>query len=366
METYMEKKLRILVINPGSTSTAIALFKDDKLFDEETIRHSSEELAKYKKIVDQYKFREKIVINFLRRKNIDIDSIDAIVGRGGVLKPVKSGAYRINKSMLEDLKERPRIEHASNLGAVIAYDLAQKIGVPSFIVDSVAVDELEPVARISGMSDIERESLCHVLNLKAAARRMAQELGKSYKELNLIVVHLGGGISVSAHSKGRMIDVNNASAEGPFTPERTGGLPSAELVKLCYSKKYTLKEMLKKLIGRGGLVDYLGTNNLLEVEERIAKGDKKAELLYQAMAYQVAKEIAAMAAVLKGKVNAIAITGNAARDEGALGNTFVNWIKERVNFIAPVTVYPGTNEMKALALGAVRVLKGEEEALEYT
>jgi butyrate kinase len=245
--------------------------------------------------------------------------LDAIVGRGGVLKPVKSGAYRINKLMLDDLKKKPRVEHASNLGAVIAYDLAQKTGVPSFIVDSVAVDEL----------------------------------------------HLGGGISVSAHRKGRMIDVNNSSAEGPFTPERAGGLPAFELVKLCYSQKYTLQEMLKKLIGKGGLVDYLGTNNLLEVEERIAKGDKKAELLYHAMAYQVAKEIAAMAAVLKGKVDAIVITGNGARNKGALGNSFVDWIKERVNFIAPITVYPGTDEMKALALGVVRVLKGEEKALEY-
>ena len=361
----MKRKLKILVINPGSTSTAIALFEDDKLLDKETIRHSSEKLSKYIKIFDQHKFREEIILNFLKKKNININSLDAIVGRGGVLKPVKSGAYRINKLMLEDLKERPRVEHASNLGAVIAYDLAQKIGVPSFIVDSVAVDELEPVARISGMSDIERESLCHVLNLKAAARKVAQELGKSYQELNLIVVHLGGGISVSAHRKGRMIDVNNASAEGPFSPERTGGLPSVELVKLCYSQKYTLREMLKKLIGGGGLVDYLGTNNLLEVEERITKGDKKAKLLYQAMAYQIAKEIAAMAAVLKGKVNAIVITVNGARDKGALGKTFVNWIKERVNFIAPVTVYPGTDEMKALALGAIRVLKGEEEALEY-
>lgn len=361
----MEKIFRILVVNPGSTSTAIALFEGDKLLDKETIRHSSEELSKYIKIFDQHKFREEIIINFLKKKNIDISYLDAIVGRGGVLKPVKSGAYRINKLMLEDLKERPRVEHASNLGAVIAYDLAKKVGIPSFIVDSVAVDELEPIARISGMSDIERESLCHVLNLKAAARRMAQELGKSYEELDLIVVHLGGGISVSAHSKGRMIDVNNASAEGPFTPERTGELPSVELVKLCYSQKYTLREMLKKLIGKGGLVDYLGTNNLLEVEERITKGDKKAELLYQAMAYQVAKEIAAMAAVLKGKVNAIVITGNGARNKGALVNSFVDWIKERVNFIASVTVYPGTDEMKALALGAIRVLKGEEKALEY-
>jgi butyrate kinase len=322
-------------------------------------------LSKYKKIFEQHEFREKIIINFLKKKNININSLDVIVGRGGVLKPVESGAYRINKLMLEDLKGRPRVEHASNLGAVIAYDLAQKIGVPFFIVDSVAVDELEPVARISGMSEIERESLCHVLSMKAAARRMAQELGKSYKELDLIVVHLGGGISISAHRKGRMIDVNNASAEGPFTPERTGGLPSVELVKLCYSQKYTLREMLKKLIGKGGLVDYLGTNNLLEIEERIIKGDKKAELLYRTMAYQVAKEIAAMAAVLKGKVDAIVITGNGARNKGALGNSFVDWIKDRVNFIAPITVYPGTDEMKALALGAVRVLKGEEKALEY-
>ena len=361
----MERKFRILVINPGSTSTAIALFENDKLLDKETIRHSSEELSKYVKIFDQHKFREGIIINFLEKKHIDINSLDVIVGRGGVLKPVKSGAYRINKLMLDDLKERPRVEHASNLGAVIAYDLAQKIGVPSFIVDSVAVDELEPIARISGISDIERESLCHVLSLKAAARRMARELGKSYKELNLIVVHLGGGTSVSAHCKGRMIDVNNASAEGPFTPERAGGLPSVELVKLCYSKKYTFQEMLKKLIGKGGLVDYLGTNSLLEIEEKITKGDKKAELLYRAMAYQIAKEIGAMAAVLKGKVDAIVIAGNGAKNKGALANTFLDWIKERVNFIAPITVYPGTDEMEALALGTLRVLKGKERALEY-
>jgi len=359
----MTKKFKILVINPGSTSTAIALFEDDKLLDKETIRHSTKELSVYIKIFDQHKFREEIIINFLKKKKIDTNHLDAIVGRGGVLKPVKSGTYRINKLMLEDLKERPRIEHASNLGAAIAYDLAQSIKVPAFIVDSVAVDELDSVARISGMSDIERESLSHVLSLKAAARKMAKELEKSYQDLNLIVVHLGGGISVSAHCKGRMIDVNNASAEGPFTPERTGGLPSAELVKLCYAQKYTLREMLKKLIGRGGLVDYLGTNNLLEVEERIVKGDKEAELIYQAMAYQVAKEIGAMAAVLKGKVDAIVITGNGAKDKGALGKTFVNWIKERVNFIASVTIYPESDEM--LALGAIKVLKGEEEAWEY-
>jgi len=361
----MNEKLKILVINPGSTSTAIALFEDDQLLEKETIRHSSEEVAKYKRIVDQHKFRTEIIINFLKQKNIDINSLDAIVGRGGVLKPVDGGTYKINELMLEDLRERPRVEHASNLGAIIAYDLAKKAGIPSFIVDSVAVDELEPIARISGMPEIERESLCHALSMKAAARRIAEDLKKSYQDLNLIIIHLGGGISVSAHCKGRMIDVNNASAEGPFSPERTGGLPILELTKLCYSGKFTLPEMLKKIMGRGGLVAYLGTNNTLEVEDRINKGDKKAELIYQAMAYQIAKEIAAMAAVLKGKVDGIVITGNGARDKGSLGKTFVGWIKEMVNFIAPITVYPGSDEMKALALGVVRVLKGEEEAREY-
>lgn len=361
----MNKKLRILVINPGSTSTAIALFEDDQLLEKETIRHSLKELAKYKKIVDQHKFRAGIIINFLKQKNIDINSLDAVVGRGGVLKPVTSGTYKINELMLEDLREKPRVEHASNLGAIIAYDLAQKVGIPSFIVNSVAVDELEPIARISGMPEIERESLSHALSLKAAARRIAQELRKSYQDLNLIIVHLGGGVSVSAHCKGRMIDVNNASAEGPFSPERTGGVPIIELTKLCFSGKYTLPEMLKKIMGKGGLMAYLGSNNALEVEDRISKGDKKAELLYQAMAYQIAKEIAAMAAVLKGKVDAIVITGNGARDKGALGKTFVGWLKERVNFIAPITVYPGSDEMRSLALGALRVLKGEEEAQKY-
>lgn len=361
----MNKKLKILVINPGSTSTAIALFEDEKLLEKENIRHSSEELAKYKRIVDQHKFRTEIIINFLKQKNININSLDTIVGRGGVLKPVASGTYKINELMLKDLRERPRVEHASNLGAIIAYDLAQKVRIPSFIVDSVAVDELEPIARISGMPEIERESLCHALSLKAAARRMARDLKKSYQGLNLIIVHLGGGISVSAHREGRMIDVNNASSEGPFSPERTGGVPIIELTKLCFSGKFTLREILKKIMGQGGLVAYLGSNNALEIEDRIRKGDKKAELLYKAMTYQIAKEIAAMAAVLKGKVDAIVITGNGARDRGALGKTFINWIKERVNFIAPVTVYPGSDEMKALALGAVRVLKGEEEAQEY-
>ncbi|HBY56588.1 MAG TPA: butyrate kinase [Candidatus Atribacteria bacterium] len=361
----MNKKLKILVINPGSTSTTIALFEDEKLLEKETIRHSSAELAKYKRIVDQHKLREEIIINFLKKKNIHISSLDAIVGRGGILKPVKSGVYRINELMLKDLKERPRVEHASNLGAIIAYDLAKKVRVPSFIVDPVAVDELEPIARISGIPEIERESLCHVLSMKAAARRIAQDLGKPYQELNLIIIHLGGGISVSAHRKGRMIDVNNASAEGPFSPERSGGVPIIELTKLCYSGKYSLPEMLKKIIGRGGLVAYLGTNNTMEVEDRISKGDKKAKLIYKAMAYQISKEIAAMAAVLKGKVDAIVITGNGARDKGALGKTFVDWIKERVDFIAPITVYPGSDEMKALASGALRVLRGEEKAYDY-
>lgn len=356
---------KVLVINPGSTSTAIAIFQGEKELFKETIGHSFEELKRFKQLTDQYHFREQLIIQCLEQEKISLSEFDAIVGRGGALSPLPSGTYYINQLMLEELRERPRIEHASNLGAQIAYELAQKVNIPSFIVDPIAVDELEPIARISGMPEIERVSLSHALSLKVAARRAAQEIGKSYQELNLIVVHLGGGISVSAHCGGKMIDVNDASSEGPFSPERTGSVPEQALIKMCYSGQYTQDDMRRKIMGKGGLVAYLGTNNTLEVEELIARGDHKAELIYRAMAYQIAKSIGEMATVLKGKVHRIVITGNGARDRGALGNTFVNWIKERVEFIAPVLIYPGSEEMKALALGAIRVLSGEEEAKVY-
>jgi len=361
----VKKDYKILVINPGSTSTAVAVYEGENEIFFETIRHNTDELKKYKHLIDQNQFREQVILRLLEQKGIILTGFDAIVGRGGVLSPLQSGTYKINQYMLDELRERPRVEHASNLGAQIAYELAEKIKIPSFIVDPVAVDEFNPIARISGMPEIQRESLSHALSSKAAARRAAKEIGKSYQELNLIVVHLGGGISVSAHQKGKMIDVNDASSEGPFSPERTGSLPVQPLMKMCYSGQYSLPEMRKKIMGQGGIVAYLGTNNTLEVEEAISKGDKKAKLIYQAMAYQIAKNIGEMATVLKGKVHQIVITGNGAGDKGALGKTFVNWIRERVEFIAPVIVYPGSEEMKALALGGIRALSGEEKSKNY-
>jgi butyrate kinase len=360
-----KRQYKILVINPGSTSTAIAVYENEIEKFSKTVRHSTDDLKKFKQLIEQNQFRENVILQILKEEGLDIKNFDAIVGRGGVLSPLQSGTYRINELMLEELRERPRIEHASNLGAKIANDLAQKINVPSFIVDPVAVDELDPLARISGMPEIERESLSHALSVKAAAKRLAKEVEKPYEHLNLIVIHLGGGITVSAHRKGKMIDVNNASSEGPFSPERTGTLPAKALIDICYSGKYTLKEMYKKIIGGGGIVAYLGTNNTLEVEKAISEGDKKAELIYQAMAYQIAKCIGEMATVLKGEVDYIVITGNGAGDKGALGKTFVNWIKDRVEFIAPIITYPGSEEMKALAQGAIRVLNGQEKAREY-
>lgn len=361
----MKKYFKILTINPGSTSTAVAVFKNEELQIQDNISHSSTELSLYNKISDQYKFRSQVVLGFLKNHNIELNSFDAIVGRGGEIKSIESGTYKINERMLEDLKERPRVEHASNLGAIIAHELAQKFNKPAFIVDGISVDEFDPLARISGMPEIEKESLTHALSLKAAARRAAKDLNRNYQDLNLIVVHLGGGISVSAHYKGRLIDSNCATTDGPFSPERSGSLPTRQLVKICYSDKYSEEEMLKKMNGRGGLVAYLGTNSTLEIEERIKKGDKKAELIYRAMAYQIAKEIGGKATVLKGNVNAIVLTGNLLRGKGALGNTFLDWIKERIQFIAPIIVYPGTDELKAMAQGAIRVLQGTEEAKEY-
>jgi len=361
----VKKYFKILTINPGSTSTVVAIFKNEELEIQSNISHSAKELSSYNKISDQYKFRSQVVLDFLKNHNIETNSFDAIVGRGGEIKPIESGTYKINEKMIEDLKERPRVEHASNLGAIIAHELASKINKPSFIVDGISVDEFQPLSRISGMPEIEKESLTHALSLKAAARRAAKELNREYQELNLIVVHLGGGISVSAHYKGKLIDSNCATTDGPFSPERSGSLPTRQLVKICYSGKYSEEEMLKKMNGKGGLVAYLGTNSTLEIEEQIKKGDKKAELIYRAMAYQIAKEIGGKATVLRGNVDAIVLTGNLLRGKGALGNTFLDWIKERIQFIAPIIVYPGSDELKAMAQGAIRVLQGTEEAKEY-
>lgn len=358
----MTNPYRLLVINPGSTSTKIAIFDNEKLVLEETLRHSTEELSPYKNIYDQYEFRKSLILKTLSEKEINITRLSAVVGRGGLLRPIAGGTYNVSGKMIEDLKIGVLGEHASNLGGIIAGEIASGLNIPSFIVDPVVVDEMQDIARISGIPELTRKSIFHALNQKAVARRASNELNKNYEELNFIVAHLGGGISVGAHKKGKVIDVNNAlDGDGPFSPERAGSLPSGDLAKMCYSGEYTLDDIKKKIKGNGGLVAYLGTNDAREVEEMINNGDEKAELIFKAMAYQVAKEIGACAAVLKGKVEGIILTGGIAHNK-----EFISWIKERVEFIGKVFIYPGEDEMIALAQGGLRVLRGEETAKEYT
>lgn len=358
---------QILVINPGSTSTKIAVYQDETPQCIHILRHQAQDLVQFPHIADQYVFRRDTVLAFLGQEGVAVDTLDAVVGRGGVLHPIPSGTFSINETMLHEMRHPVDREHASNLGALIAHEIASQLGVPSFIVDPVSVDEFEPLARISGLPEIERRSLSHALNLKATARRAAQDLGRSYHELDLIGVHMGGGITVSAHRLGKMIDVNQAlDGTGPFSPERSGGLPIGDVVRMCYSVPpyenvhLSYDEMFKKVVGRGGLVAHLGTNDGAEVERRIESGDGHARLVYEAMAYQIAKEIGLMATVLKGHVDAIYMTGGLVYSQ-----MLVNWIVERTAWIAPVLMYPGEDEMLALAQGALRVLRGEEMAQEY-
>ncbi|MGE5677835.1 MAG: butyrate kinase [Pseudomonadota bacterium] len=357
----MQETFRLLIINPGSTSTKIAIFDNEKPVLEQTLRHSNEELAPYATVIDQYEFRKNVILDTLNANGINISKLSAVVGRGGLLRPMEGGTYSVNSRMLEDLRNMVMGQHASNLGAIIADEIATQLGIPAYIVDPVVVDEMEEVARLSGMPEIKRICIWHALNQKAVARRAAADMGKKYEDVNLVIAHMGGGISVGAHKKGKTIDVNNAlDGEGPFSPERTGGLPVSGLMKLCYSGKYTIDEMKKKVTGKGGLVAYLGTNDGREVEKLIAAGDKNAELVYRAMAYQVGKEIGSCAAVLEGKVDAVVITGGLAYDK-----LLMSWIKEMVQFIAEVKIYPGEDEMIALAEGGLRVLRNEESAREY-
>jgi butyrate kinase len=357
----METTYRVLVINPGSTSTKVAVYDNETPILEQTLRHATEELDTYERISDQFAFRKQVILDELSAEDIPVESLSCVVGRGGLIHPVSGGTYAVNQRMLDDLQVGVLGEHASNLGGILAHEIAGETGIPSYIVDPVVVDELEDVARPSGMPDFERTSIFHALNQKAVARRAAAAHGKGYDELNFVIVHLGGGITVGAHRKGRVVDVNDGlNGEGPFTPERTGGLPALKLAKLCYSGEFTHAQMKKKIKGGGGLVAYLGTNDGREVANKIDSGDEQARLIFEAMAYQTAKEVGAMATVLEGKVDAIILTGGLAHDE-----RFCEWIKQRVSYIAPVEVYPGEDEMKALAEGAIRVLSGEEEALEY-
>lgn len=352
---------KILVINPGSTSTKIAVYADIERLFQETLRHSPQELASYTRILDQYQFRKNLIIGVLQAHDIPLASLDGIVGRGGLIHPLAGGCYQVNDRMIEDLQNAVMGEHASNLGAFLAKAIGDEIKKPAFIVDPVVVDELAPLARYSGSPEIPRMSIFHALNQKAVARRVAKEFGKTYSECNLIVAHLGGGISVGAHKQGRVVDVNNAlDGDGPFSPERSGGLPVGQLAQLCFSGKYTFHEIKKLIKGHGGLMAYLGTTDGIEIEKRIDEGDTKAREVYEAMAYQVAKEIGAMAAVLQGELDAIILTGGLAHD-----TRFVSWIEERIAFLAPVKVVPGEDEMSAMLEGILPVLRGEEEAEEY-
>jgi butyrate kinase len=348
--------MKVLAINPGSTSTKIAVFENYKLFFLKSIRHSAEELGKFKHIADQFEFRKNIILEELKEANISLDAIDAVVGRGGLVKPIKSGVYEVNEALRKDLIKGIQGEHASNLGGLIAYDIASmREELKAYIADPVVVDELDDIARISGHPDFTRVSIFHALNQKAIAKAHARFLGQKYEDMNFIVVHLGGGISISAHKKGRVIDTNQAlDGDGPFSPERSGTLPVGQLVRMCFSGKHNEEEIMNMIRGKGGLTAFLGTNNASEVEDRINKGDKKAKKIYEAMAYQISKYIGSMATVLKGEIHGILITGGIAYDEN-----FVSWIRERVQFIAPIFVYPGEDEMKALGMNGLMVLRGE-------
>ena len=353
---------KLLIINPGSTSTKVAVFHDKEQVFKKNIKHSVDEIAKFDRIADQFSYRKEMILNELKNEGIDLNGLSAVVGRGGLLHPLTSGVYEVNEAMTKDLTAASYGEHACNLGGLIANDIAKEYGVKAYIADPVVVDEMEDVARYSGHPLFPRVSIFHALNQKMIARQHAEAVGKKYEELNLIGVHLGGGISVGAHKKGRVVDVNNAlNGDGPFTPERSGALPSGPLMKACFSGKYTKKDVDLMLKGQGGFVAYLGTNDALEVENAVKAGNKEWEKVYRAMAYQVAKEIGGLAAsALDMDVDGIFITGGMAYDK-----TFCAIVKEHVEKIAPVYVYPGEDEMKALAFNGLMVLNGETDVKVY-
>jgi butyrate kinase len=357
----MAKRL-ILAINPGSTSTKIALFEEESLVFEKSISHSNTELEKFEKITDQFQFRKDLIMNELNERKVNTEQISIVVGRGGLVNPIESGIYLINKRMLDDLASGYFGQHASNLGGLIAHEIASDLpSAKAFIVDPVVVDELQEVARLSGHPLISRRSIFHALNQKAVARLYAASIKRNYEDLNLIIAHLGGGISIGAHRHGKVIDVNNAlNGDGPFSPERSGSLPAGQLAELCFSGKYTLEQVKSMLTGKGGMVAYLGTNNFREIRSLAGKGDSKAELIIDGYIYQVSKEIGAMATVFRGNVDAILLTGGMAFDKESVAQIIRN-----VEFIAQVKVYPGEDEMKALAFNALLALDGKLEIKSY-
>ncbi|SHN53217.1 butyrate kinase [Desulfitobacterium chlororespirans] len=353
-------EFKILAINPGSTSTKVALYQDEAELFCETLDHPREEMAPYGKVREQFAMRKAVVLACLSKHGVEAGQLSAVVGRGGMLPAVKSGAYQVNQEMLDALTNHPVMEHASNLGALLAYEIAGLAGIPAYIYDSVRVDELKPIARLSGMPEIPRTSTSHALNTRAMAIKYAYEQGREYTDMNFIVAHLGGGISLNVHEKGQLVDVI-PDDEGPFSPEGSGRVHCKSLIKLCYADRYDEQTMQKKLRGNGGLKAYLQTTDAREVEAMILAGNEEARLVYEAMAYQVAKGIGELATVVCGKLDAIIITGGIAYSE-----LLTSWIKKRVEFLAPVIVMSGENEMEALALGTLRVLRGEEQARVYS
>jgi butyrate kinase len=352
---------KLLIINPGSTSTKIGVYEDEKELFEETLRHTNEEIKKYDTIYDQFRFRKDVISKVLKEKNFDIKTLSAVVGRGGMLKPVEGGTYKVNSAMVEDLKIGVQGQHASNLGGIIAQSIADALNIPSYIVDPVVTDELADIARLSGVPELPRKSKFHALNQKAVAKRYGKESGKGYENLNLVVVHMGGGVSVGAHKNGRVVEVNNAlDGDGPFSPERAGSVPVGDLIKMCFSGKYSEAEMYGKIVGKGGFVGYLNTNDVKDVIDKMEAGDKECEKIYKAFVYQISKAIGEMSVVLEGKVDQIIFTGGI-----AYSPTLVPYLKSKVDWIAPVTIYPGEDELLALAQGAIRVLDGEEEIKIY-
>lgn len=356
-----ENDYRILVINPTSTATKIGIFDNELPVFEKTICHDPEMIQQFSGVFSQYEYRKQAVLETLDYEGINLSKLDAVCGRGGLLRPIEGGTYLVNRAMLNDLEIGYAGQHVSNLGGIISFEIASGLNIPAFIVDPVVVDELEPISRISGLPEIERKSIFHALNQKAAARRVAKQFNKKYEDLNFIVTHMGGGITIGAHMQGRVVDVNNGlHGEGPFTSERAGTLPVGDLVDLCFFRDFSREEIMNKLVHSGGLKGYLGTNDVEEAERLIKSGDEYAKLIYKAMAYQIAKEIGSASVVLSGKVDAIILTGDLAFRQGLVAE-----ISERINWIADIIVEPGENQLKSLAEGALRILRGEELAKDY-
>ncbi len=350
----------VLTINPGSTSTKVALYEGENLVVQESLNHSAEELSAFPRMVDQLDMRVRTVRDFLTRHDADVTQLEAVMARGGTLHPLAAGVYRVNERMLQDCAEARITDHASNLGALIADRIVQGTSVQCYIADPVSVDEFEDVARISGLKELPRRSLVHALNIRQVAYHVATAHGTTLEAMNMIVAHLGGGISIAPLCRGRIVDVNNANEQGPFSPERTGGMPSVGLVKLSFEPGAAEAAVIRRLTTEGGLVSYLGTNSAREVEARIADGDQHAAFIYKGMAYQIAKEIGAMATVLEGNVDVIVLTGGLAHSD-----MLVRWIVERVGFIAPVEVVPGENELEALNQAYLRLVRGIETEKTY-